>query len=266
MGERPSTHLLELRADVVIKRYRSWEHRQQEREWSALELLDEHASGLAPTPVSARLTADPPEVVMSRLPGRPLDGPVSSEQAGAVAAAVVRLQESIPRRVLADLPPRAGHPVELLEQVRGWCSKASSAESHPVAAKALTAGTDWAHRPGLTELLHRTDRPVFGTGDGNLSNYLWDGSEVRLVDFEYSGRSDRAYELAEAIEHISAREDGGVDLAAAFEQVELEASEAARSRECRRLLALFWLLRILGTRPDRSPVLIRQAERLLSLL
>ncbi|SEG99641.1 Phosphotransferase enzyme family protein [Nonomuraea solani] len=39
--------------------------------------------------------------------------------------------------------------------------------------------------------------PVFGAGDGNLANFLWDGTRVRIVDFEDSGHSDLAYEVAE---------------------------------------------------------------------
>jgi len=45
---------------------------------------------------------------------------------------------------------------------------------------------------------------VLGQGDGNLANFLWDGGQVRIVDFEDSGPSDRAFELAVLVEHLSA--------------------------------------------------------------
>ncbi|MFB4311914.1 phosphotransferase family protein [Actinomadura sp. GTD37] len=270
MDGRSSSHLLEMGTDRVIKRYRSWEHRQPEREWNALKLLDEHAPGTVPAPVSADLAAVPPHIVMSRLRGLPLAGPISPAQANAAAAVVVHVQEAIPQQALAGLPPRAGQPVELLQQVGAWCAQASSAESSTLTAQALAAGTNWIRRPRLTEQLGRPGKPVFGTGDGNLANYLWDGSEMRLVDFEYSGRSDRAYELAEMTEHISVRQNGATALISALEHVESAAPEPSRFKDCRRLLAMFWLLRILaatrGGSAGGSPVLDSQAERVLDLL
>src|SRR5690606_1863415 len=62
------THHIEFRGDVVIKRYRSWDRGEPGREWTALKLLAEHAPGVAPSPVRAMLDADPPAIVMSRLP------------------------------------------------------------------------------------------------------------------------------------------------------------------------------------------------------
>jgi hypothetical protein len=40
---------------------------------------------------------------------------------------------------------------------------------------------------------------------------LLDGRRVRLVDFEDSGPSDRAFELAVLVEHLSAWPDGRLD-------------------------------------------------------
>ncbi|WP_171069546.1 phosphotransferase family protein [Actinomadura geliboluensis] len=270
MSDRSSTHLLEIAAEVVVKRYRSWEYRQPEREWTALILLDEHVPGTAPMPVSADLAAAPPTVVMSRLPGLPLSDPVGTEQAAAVAHTVVQVQEAIPRTALASLPPRAGRPAELLQQVRGWCAEGSSLDASPMAAKALTEGSQWLQHPDLADRLAQPGTPVFGTGDGNLANYLLDGSEARLVDFEYSGLSDRAYELAEMTEHISVRQHGGTALVRVLEEVASEEPGASRFTDCRRLHALFWLLRILnssqGRSPDGSPILASQATRVLELL
>ncbi|MEU1387219.1 MULTISPECIES: phosphotransferase [unclassified Nonomuraea] len=52
--------------------------------------------------------------------------------------------------------------------------------------------------------------------DGNRANYLWDEHDrrVRLVDWEDSGRNDRAFELGELCEHIS-RLDGPLAVQAA---------------------------------------------------
>jgi hypothetical protein len=90
------------------------------------------------------------------------------------------------------------------------------------------------------------------------------------VDFEDSGASDRPFELAVLIEHISAWHDCGLDgdrFAASFG---LTAAESARLADCRRLAALFWLLLLApgGAPSRRNPpgTLRQQAERLLALL
>ncbi|WP_371949630.1 phosphotransferase family protein [Actinomadura monticuli] len=128
----------------------------------------------------------------------------------------------------------------------------------------------WLRQPALEAVLEHPTRPVFGTGDGNLANLLWDGSEVRLVDFEYSGRSDRPYELAELAEHISVRTADGPGMERVLERFDLDAAEADKLKSCRRLLAAFWMLRIMGgDRGDpqtRAKALTSQASRLLALL
>jgi Ser/Thr protein kinase RdoA (MazF antagonist) len=51
---------------------------------------------------------------------------------------------------------------------------------------------------------------VLGQRDANLANFLWDGTQVQIVDFEDSGPSDRAFELAVLVEHLSAWSDAGL--------------------------------------------------------
>jgi hypothetical protein len=265
-----STHVVEIRPDVVIKRYRSRRNDEPRREWRALNLLHEHARGVAPAPISADLDAEPPTVVMSRLDGTPLKrGPVA-ESAVAVASAVARVQEAIPLRTLADLPARAGHPLELLHQVRTWCAAVQHPADNPTVTDALRGAGAWLRQPALESMLGRPTRPVFGTGDGNLANFLSDGTEVRLVDFEYSGRSDRPYELAELAEHISVQTTNGPGMEYVLDRFDLDSAEADKLKNCRRLLAAFWLLRIMGNDEGdpqiRAKVLAGQAARLLTLL
>ncbi|MGW4383062.1 phosphotransferase, partial [Kitasatospora sp. NPDC004531] len=112
--------------------------------------------------------------------------------------------------------------------------------------------------------------PVLGQADGNLANFLWDGAEVRVVDFEDSGRSDRPYELAEVVEHLSAWVDTELDAAAFLARFDLSAAERGRLLECRRLFALLWLVFLTGdpATAARNPpgTADRQADRLLALL
>ena len=111
---------------------------------------------------------------------------------------------------------------------------------------------------------------MLGQGDANLANFLWDGRRVRLVDFEDSGPSDRAFELAILVEHLSAWSDAGLDPGGFVSSFEMTAAERARLLQFRRLAALFWLLHLRpgGRASRRNPpgTLRRQAERLLALL
>jgi aminoglycoside phosphotransferase (APT) family kinase protein len=249
-----------VRSDVVIKQYRRSNHGQSEREWRALELLNEYAPGLAPVPVSADLEAEPPTVVMSRLGGTVVVGPIKGRLADALAEAVTEVQQAIPQRVLERLPARAEHPIELLDHVRSWWAAALPSDEEPAVGYALREAGSWVEQPMLEGLLAQPGTPVFGTGDGNLANYLWNGTSIGVIDFEYSGRSDRAFELAEVVEHISVWRNDAAGMTAVLERFELTADEAARLTECRRLLALYWLLR------TRAETKAAQAERMLALL
>jgi thiamine kinase-like enzyme len=111
---------------------------------------------------------------------------------------------------------------------------------------------------------------VLGQGDCNLANFLWDGARIRIVDFEDSGPSDRAFELAILVEHISAWSDASLEAEPFLSRFDLTRLEADRLREFRRLAAAFWLLRLLLDAPAnrRNPpgTSQRQANRLLALL
>jgi len=96
---------------------------------------------------------------------------------------------------------------------------------------------------------------VLGQGDCNLANFLWDGRMVRIVDFEDAGLSDRAFELAILVEHISAWSDTSLDAENFLGLFDLTNSEKSRLREFRRLAALFWLILLLPDGPanERNP-------------
>ncbi|MWA05150.1 phosphotransferase [Actinomadura sp. LD22] len=262
-----TTHGVEMGPATVTKRYRSWDLDQPEREWRALTLLAEHAPGLAPRPLHYAAAETPPSVTMSRLPGEPLTAPLTDAQLTALAEAISSSQNAIPAAALAALPPRLLHPLDALKNLRAWSERVAPPPD-ALAARALTGAREWLRRPHLDTVFAAEPPPVFGTGDGNLANFLWDGSRVRLVDFEFSGRGDRAYELAEVAEHVSAKNALAPD--ALLGRFELAPSERARLPECRRLLAAFWLLALLSDDPQhpRNPpgTLAHQAGHLLALL
>ncbi|MCF3963289.1 phosphotransferase family protein [Streptomyces fuscigenes] len=265
-----STHSVELRPDRVVKTFRPGSEEEGAREWRALSLLATFASGLAPAPLSAQPTGAEPVVVMTRLPGRPLRGePLDGRQTAALAATLTELYAAVPADVLAGVPVRPDDRHELLDRIRKWTPQVRPAAG-PEVAEAIDRGLAWLDGSGLERPGWRSLVPVFGPGDGNLANYLWDGSRVRIVDFEDSGRSERAFELAEITEHVGAWIDGGLDADAFLARFDLGAAERERLDLYRRLLALVWLFLLSLDDPahPRNPpgTAERQAARLCRLL
>jgi thiamine kinase-like enzyme len=54
----------------------------------------------------------------------------------------------------------------------------------------------WLERVAIERHCRAADHAGLGHDDPNLANFLWDGGQIRLVDFEDSGPSDRPFELA----------------------------------------------------------------------
>lgn len=265
------THSLELGDDVVVKRYTSWGRGEPYREWAALTLLAEHAPDLAPTPLEAALDAHPPRIVMSRLSGRILRGEhATGEQIKALATALNRLHQ-IPRHVVEGVEPAPWNPAAAVSKTRAWADKQPDLGSAPLAQEAFRAGVAWLASTAPDQLTTNPLPPVLGLADGNHANYLWDDHErrVRLIDWEDSGRSDRAFELGEVCEHIS-HIDGTLDAEQLLAYIDMADGEAERVRDFRRLIALGWFLQ-LGPDGPATPhnpagTLERQADRLLQLL
>ena len=275
-----STHELVFADSTVTKRYRRWENGEHRREWDALVLVHSHRPDLVPEPLSAALDDDPPSIVMSRLPGRPLDAspagsPVSPVCLDAVAAAVDGFHRAIPSRELSSLPVRRWDAPSFTSRLRDWAAQSTadarlSTYEHDVAT-ALRQASAWIasfDRP--TGAAHDRNAWVFGRADGNMANLLWDGERVRLVDFEDAGVSDVAYELADLAEHLSTWTIPRLESEDLLDRFSLPAVDRERLREYRRLFALFWLLMLLPGHPGhaRNPAgtLERQAARLLALL
>lgn len=110
---------------------------------------------------------------------------------------------------------------------------------------------------------------VFCNGDGNLSNYLWDGTRVQVVDFEYSGQNDQAFALAEITEHVSAWVDTDFDVPHFLSHFDIPVGDATQLLDARRLLAFEWLYVLAQQEPGKeNPVgtVERQAYRLMTLL
>ncbi len=269
-SDRWSTHVVVMGSGSVIKRFRGEDRERGRREWRALGLLARYAPGLAPVPWKVDLASAEPTVVMSRLTGVPLRGVLlSDDQVEALAAAVGKVHAAVPPDVLAGVPLRPGYQGELVSHIRSWFPQLRPRVGDEV-GRAMDEGVGWLARSGL-ESAGQLDLPsVFGPGDGNLANYLWDGQRVQMVDFEDSGRSDRAFELAEITEHVASWVEQPLNVASFLRHFDLTTVESARLTLCRRLLALVWLFLLAfddaGARRNPPGTAERQACRLLDLL
>jgi aminoglycoside phosphotransferase (APT) family kinase protein len=249
----PHTHDVAIGETTVRKTYVSWTQREHDREWDALVHLDVHAPGLAPRPVSRFEVDGRPGVEMGRVEGAPLDGVLSARQTVELVIALERLF-AVP--VPDDLGLRANDPAAFQDRFRAWLED----------DRALTACDD----PDLVELAVAHARswlvanpptddwvvePVLALGDGNLDNVLWDGHTCRLIDWEEYGVSDRAYELADVVEHASSRLEGRLDATAFLAACDLTGPQTLRVEHHRRMFACFWLAMLLPGNPGwhRNP-------------
>jgi aminoglycoside phosphotransferase (APT) family kinase protein len=236
------THHLTFHGPFVTKRYQTWDRGEHRREWAALRHIHEHAGDLAPRPVEARLDDRPPAITMSRVPGDPLAVPLSAAQMAAVADAVTQLW-AVPHPDDASL----GRWSDDLRFARRL-----TAGPRPVAgirAEAFDAAVHWWTGRDPDQLRRRPAITVLGHRDPNLSNYLWDGRRVRIVDFEDAAISDPATELAIMAEHLAWRDAGADALRGRF------TVDQDRLLAARRLWAMFWLRLLLpgGPAADRNP-------------
>lgn len=268
-----TTHDVVFDGDRVVKSFRRWERGEQLREWRGLTLLHRFAPGLGPEPISARLDADPPVIVMSRVPGQPLGTrEATAEQLDALVVALERMHRCVPADLLATADPQdtPADVAELLGRMLAACP-APTAAAQPVVRDAYRAvsgfvDSDWAARAASIG----EPSPVFGLCDGNLANYLWDGRSVHVIDFESAGRNDRAFDIADLTEHISLRRGSGIEARDLLSRLDLRSDERRRIRAYRPAFAAFWLLRLLPDGPSRrrNPpgTLEDQAEHLLTLV
>lgn len=260
-----ATHDVDVGEHEVVKRFRSWARDEHRREWHALVMLDAYAPGLAPAPLGCDLDSRPPYVRMSRVAGCPLAGQVvTAVHLDAVAAAIDRLHAAVPAEVLGAVRPQPWLAVGVRSRMESYVAVRRPDDAGQVARSAFDAAVHWLARAAEPD--PGTLTPVFGQGDGNLANYVWDGLRVRLVDFEDSGLSDRAFELAAVAEHLSVWHDAGVDTAALLARFELTPALAARVLFFRRAFGFFWLVKLLGAGDDRLDALQSQALRLLAML
>ncbi|MFI7709056.1 phosphotransferase [Nonomuraea sp. NPDC049480] len=193
----------------------------------------------------------------------------TGEQVSAVAAALNRLHLAIPSQVVEAVKPAPWGPAVAVDKVRKLADKQPDLGEDPGVRQAYQEGAAWLASTDPDQLVTNAYPPVLGLADGNHANLLWDGHErrVRIIDWEDSGHSDRAFELGEVTEHIS-RIDGALDAEQLLIHIDLAPGEAERVLGFRRLIALGRFLQLGPSATPHNPVgtLERLGERVLQLL
>ncbi|MFC9687205.1 phosphotransferase family protein [Kribbella sp. NPDC056951] len=239
---------------TFTKQFASAPRGEPDREWAALTLLAAAVPDLVPTPLSR----GPLWVTMSRVPGKPLTDPATPQQVEAVSVALERLW-SVGIPALGRSAPVLA-PLDYTALIdRTLTALVPLRERTDVIGRAAvaSAGLDWS---GLL-VIHD---PVVAHGDPNLANYLWDGTCLRIVDFEDAGLGDRTMELANLLEHLAGRRTDWTPLLSRWPV------DPARLQTARTLWAAFWLGLIGpgGPSASRNPpgTAEAQAQRLLDLI
>ncbi|QSR31537.1 translation initiation factor IF-2 [Nocardioides sp. S5] len=264
-----STHGLTLGEREVRKEFVADHGWEAEREWACLTLLAEHAPGLAPRPLR-REDGERPVIVMERISGDPLaPRPLTAGQTEALGAALRRLYD-VPVQAVTDagIGPRRYGAAEHAQVMVEWLADdhdLRECRDPGLVGEALDAARAFVADPPVPE-------PRFtalGIADLNPANVLWDGRDVRLVDFEDGGLSDPAYELADHVEHLGGRLPGVYDARALADAVGLDARDRERMAAYRPLWAVFWLAMLLpgngGWRRNPPGTTEAQAEHFMAL-
>jgi len=223
-----------------FKLYKADERQRAPREWEALNFLAGRGYSYSPRPFYFEEDPEAPLVVMEFAEGVSLGGKHLDR---AQLRALVEAQKT-----LNAIPFEEGHNLfrvldgsRRLEGMKNFMQMADPNELGEAAAEALAMWREWLQGPD-PETIARPAPLVFSRVDPNLANCLWDGTRMRIVDFEYSGWADRPFDIAEVAEHVQSRGTPEAEWGWFVEQFELSAAERRRFAAAKRFMALFWVM------------------------
>ena len=259
-----STHHVFVVDGLVVKLFTSHPRHEPEREWEGLGVAAE--VGVGPRAVLFDDDAELPAVVMTRVAGSPRQARLLSPQ-NLLAIGRAHLALGSGPSAARDA---VNHPAATTLRTReAWSAHSPPDDAPALVHLAWTRAGEWLASADVGRLTH-PPRLQFCRGDPNLTNYLFDEADLRLVDFEDCGMNDPAFELADMAEHPNSR--GLPESAWKLLEDAVELTSDDRDRFCRGrcLAAIFWLT-ILARRANagrsRGPETVEdQASRVLALL
>ena len=247
--------------EVCVKLYLRDGVRRARHEWAALSVLAAAGIDAVPHPIGVQLSPTP-AVAMTLLPGHPQGGaPLTVEQIRQLADLFAVLHAITPDAVPGPVPRVRLSVAPMLAEVRHRWSACDTDDATPVRKDLRLLWQDWAAGPAPA-LLSRPTPAVFGHGDPNPSNCLWDGSRVRLVDFEYAGWSDPHHEAALLVEHVQSRTTPDATWSLFEDLACPDEADRTRVHAARGLVAWFWTMEFWPTDEIDSTRFADQADRL----
>src|SRR5712692_930254 len=224
---------------VCVKLYKIDDRRRWEREWRALTFLADAGIEIAPRPLWYDPNGSPPAVAMELLSGEPLhELPIGAGELTALGEALTTLHQApgvntYPTTVF-------GTPEMFVELVALAAQRLVHLEHDPLAPESAARLQAWLALDDRN-LLAGSAPPAFSRGDANLANCLWDAKRVRIIDFEYAGQSDVAFDLGDLVEHTNAQHVPEQAWAPFLGRFDLDTAGRRRFMDARRLVAHVWL-------------------------
>lgn len=247
--------------DTVIKFYTKTDRRRSEREWAALTLLQPHHLGTVPVPLWFDPTAVEPAVGMTVLHGTPLLEATDQLAALRSLASTTGQLQAVPLSgLMAELPRIDSGEHYLVRLTQAWPALLAEQADDPLTPAMQGLLSAW-HRNGDADLVTETSEPVVSRGDANLLNWLLTDQGAGCVDFEYAGYSNRAFDAADHIEHISARDVPDSVWVEVLADLGVTAANRKRFAANQRTCALRWLAVLWKQRVRRHDEFTRQHER-----
>jgi hypothetical protein len=243
------------------------DRRRGEREWRALTLLTRRGTPAVPEPVWRSEHPDRPAIVMTFAPGAALGAdPLQPRQADALIEALDALYAITPNGVDQPVPDVVTPAAAMVARMhRTWTAlQADSAGiTDPDRQQLLQGWRRWSAGPQPRQLTGPAPR-AFGRGDPSLANFLWDGTRLTLLDFEYSGWTDPAFELADLVEHTQSRATPDRTWDQLVDRFDLDRPARQRHHAARQLMCFFWLARWWRDNDPRFPAQADRARHLLA--
>jgi aminoglycoside phosphotransferase (APT) family kinase protein len=190
---------------VCLKLYRTDRHDRARCEWTALRHLADHGVTAACAPFWHAPHSELPALGMRLVPGNRLTTLSTPSTAVPAMATVLSQIRQVPLGPFASLG-RLDSASDFIRRITTWPEQLRLYPDEPVTRDMTALLAAW-HDRGDAAVLAEPAPQVFSHGDGNLDNWLWHDftSATYVLDWEFAGHSDAAYDAAELIEHPSAQ-------------------------------------------------------------
>jgi hypothetical protein len=205
---------------------------------------------------------------MTLLPGRPFPETADRLEPLRALAAVQRQYAELPLSGELATVERIDAASCYIDRIANiWAPVISSRPRDALTRDLLLILSKWEDS-GDAAVLAQPARRIFSRGDSNLLNWLWDGSHMRVVDYEFAGYSDLAFDCADLTEHISSRQAGiaGQAWAEIICPAGLGGPGQRRFEAAQRTCALRWLAVLWKQRATRTEEFTCQFDRVRRLL